>query len=276
MLLCASSPYARRGALWDAFRRHHAQDAAPALVWQAATRTMNPTVRESIIADAFERDEASARAEYGAEFRSDVESFISKEAVAACVEAGVRERPPLSTVGYVAFVDPSGGSADSMTLAVAHAEVNREAQVTTAVLDALREVRPPFSPEAVVGEFAQLLKSYRVTTVVGDRYAGEWPRERFRVHGVSYRCSDHPKSQLYQRLLPVLNSRRAILLDHPRTAQQLVSLERRTARGGRDSIDHPPNGRDDVANAVAGALDLACGGGGRGRAGVLWGTTITE
>jgi hypothetical protein len=23
MMLCASSPYARRGALWDAFRRHH-------------------------------------------------------------------------------------------------------------------------------------------------------------------------------------------------------------------------------------------------------------
>lgn len=35
---------------------------------------------------------------------------------------------------------------------------------------------------------------------------------------------------------------------------QLVGLERRTARGGRDSIDHPPGGHDDVANAVAGAL----------------------
>ena len=28
------------------------------------------------------------------------------------------------------------------------------------------------------------------------------------------------------------------------------------ARGGRDSIDHGPGGRDDVANAAAGALVL--------------------
>jgi len=35
---------------------------------------------------------------------------------------------------------------------------------------------------------------------------------------------------------------------------QFLGLERRTARGGRDSIDHGPGGRDDVANTVAGAL----------------------
>ena len=44
---------------------------------------------------------------------------------------------------------------------------------------------------------------------------------------------------------------------------QLCSLERRTARGGRDSIDHPPRARDDVANAVAGALTVALASRGR-------------
>jgi hypothetical protein len=34
----------------------------------------------------------------------------------------------------------------------------------------------------------------------------------------------------------------------------VVALERRTARGGRDSIDHAPGARDDVANAVAGVV----------------------
>jgi hypothetical protein len=51
---------------------------------------------------------------------------------------------------------------------------------------------------------------------------------------------------------------RCELLDHVRLAAQLTSLERKTARGGRDSIDHAPNAHDDVANAVAGALVL-CG-----------------
>lgn len=30
-------------------------------------------------------------------------------------------------------------------------------------------------------------------------------------------------------------------------------MERRTSRGGRDSIDHPPGSHDDLANVIAGA-----------------------
>jgi hypothetical protein len=37
-------------------------------------------------------------------------------------------------------------------------------------------------------------------------------------------------------------------------ANQLCGLERRTARGGRDSIDHAPGAHDDLANCVAGAI----------------------
>ena len=47
-----------------------------------------------MIDEATERDPASAGAEYGAEFRTDVESFVNREAVEACVSIGVRERPP--------------------------------------------------------------------------------------------------------------------------------------------------------------------------------------
>ena len=37
-----------------------------------------------------------------------------------------------------------------------------------------------------------------------------------------------------------------------RLAAQIVGLERRVTRGGRDSINHGPNRHDDVANCVAG------------------------
>jgi hypothetical protein len=139
-------------------------------------------------------------------------------------------------------------------LGVAHR--NSDAAV---VLDAVREVRPPFSPEAVVGEFSALLKSYRVHTVQGDRYAGESPVEAFAKHGIRYEQSAAPKSDLYRDMLPLLNSGRVELLDHPRLIAQLCQLERRTARSGKDSIDHPPGAHDDVANAVAGAT-VAAGG----------------
>jgi hypothetical protein len=139
-----------------------------------------------------------------------------------------------------------------MTLAIAKRE-----QEGRAVLCALREVRPPFSPESVVADFSVLLKTYGLYVVTGDFYGGAWPPERFQVHGIRYEQSAAPKSDLYRDLLPLLNSRKVELLDHARLIAQLCGLERRTARSGRDSIDHMPNFHDDVCNAAAGALVLA-------------------
>jgi hypothetical protein len=64
-------------------------------------------------------------------------------------------------------------------------------------------------------------------------------------------------------LLPLLNSGRIELLDNPRLIMQLANLERRTARGGRDSIDHPIGQHDDVSNVVAllGSIVISSSGG---------------
>ena len=114
----------------------------------------------------------------------------------------------------------------------------------------------------MVEEFTALLKRYGILSVQGDRYGGDWPAERFRAHGITYKPSERPKSQIYGELLPLLNSGRVELLDHPRLVAQLCDLERRTSRAGKDSIDHGPGGgHDDIANAVAGALLLAQDGG---------------
>ena len=130
------------------------------------------------------------------------------------------------------------------------------------IVDALREFLPPFSPEAVVAEISQLLKSYNVSRVTGDRYGGEWPRESFSRYGIMYELSAMTKSQLYGALLPLLNSTRIDLLDSPRLVSQLANLERKTARGGRDSIDHPQGQHDDLANVCAGlaAITIATSG----------------
>jgi hypothetical protein len=249
VLLCASSVYARRGALWDAFRRYFGKPSAP-LVWKAATREMNPSVPQSIIDRAMERDAASASAEYLSEFRSDIEDFVALEVVEACISVGVHERPRVEGVAYQAFVDPSGGSNDAMTLAIGHRSGD------LAVVDVMRERKPPFSPEALVADFCVTLKDYGLSEVTGDRYAGEWPREQFRKHGVHYRLAEQPRSDLYRDLLPLLNSQRIDLLDSRHLVNQLVNLERRVARGGRESIDHPPGGHDDLANSVAGLAGL--------------------
>lgn len=147
---------------------------------------------------------------------------MTREAIAACVTPGIHERPTEWAHSYVAFVDPSGGSSDAMTLAIAHTEGK------TQILDVIRERKPPFSPEAVTEEYAKLIRSYRLSTVYGDRYGGEWPREQFRKHGVNYEPAEKSKSDLYRALLPLINSGAVDLLDHDKMVTQLTSLDRRT------------------------------------------------
>ena len=255
MQIGASSRYARKGVLWNAYRDHYGKPGGP-LVWSADTETMHPSIDKQFLADEYERDPIAAAAEYGLEWRSDVAAFISREAVEAVVARGVFERPPVLGTIYRAFVDPSGGSSDSFTLSIAH----WDRTANRSVLDVVREVRPPFGPESVVVEFATLLKMYRISQVLGDHYAGEWPREQFRKVGINYEPSAAPKSQIYQEWLPMLNSGQVELLDLPRLITQACGLERRTSRAGRDSIDHAPGAHDDVVNAAAGALvDVANG-----------------
>jgi hypothetical protein len=266
-LLCIGSPYAKRGELYSVFRRHYGADGSPVLVWRAPSLVMNPTLPAKVIAQARQEDPEAAKADYDAEFRSDIETFVSREVVDACVAPGRYELPPISGIRYRAFVDPAGGSGqDSMTLAIAHNEGALN------VLDAVREIRPPFSPEAVASDFAKLLKRYRARSVVGDRFGGEWPRERLRAHGISYILADRSKSDIYRDFLPLLNSGEVQLLDNETVVNQLCALERRTARGGRDSIDHPPGGRDDLCNAVAGVVVMP---GATRRVGT-WGSTTSD
>ena len=249
VLLMASSPYSQRGELYNTYRRHFGRDDARVLVWKASTLEMNPSVDKRIIEEAYESDPESAKAEFGGEFRTDLADYISRETVDALTMQDRHELPPEPGVTYAAFCDPSGGVSDSLTLAIAHLDRN-----AVCILDALLECRPPFDPEAAVVQCAALCRRYGVAKIVGDRYAGEWPRARFAEHGIEFEQSARPKSDLYHDLLPLLNARRIELLDLPRLSAQLCGLERRTARSGRDSIDHSPGGHDDLANAVAGVL----------------------
>lgn len=251
-LIAISTPYARRGELWRVFHDHFGQDDDPILVWQSDSLGMNPTIdRAATIDPAYAADEAMASAEWGAQFRRDLEQFVSREVIDRVVMPDRRELPPLTGIAYRAFCDPSGGASDSMTLAIAHDAGGR------AIVDLAREVKAPFNPDAVTADFAMVLKRYGVRTVTGDRYAGEWPRDRFRAYQIDYRPSEKTKSELYADLLPLLNAGRVELLDLPRLKSQLLNLERRTSRGGKDSIDHAPRQKDDVVNAVAGVVTQA-------------------
>jgi hypothetical protein len=143
-----------------------------------------------------------------------------------------------------------------MTLGIAHDEWGVDGQLV-AVLDVVLEIKPPFNPNEVISRFAALCKTYGVGWLMGDRYGGLWPASRFAAYGLEYVPAPHTKSELYLEILPLLSSERVRLLDQPRLLQQLLALERRSGRSGKDTVDHPVGSKDDVANCAVGALLLA-------------------
>jgi hypothetical protein len=283
LLLVVGSPYARRGSLYDAYQKHFGRDDSRVLVWQAPSLVMNQSLDPQEVARAYEDDPQAAAAEWDAQFRSDVEQFLTAEALDRVVIPSRSDLPPAQEFRYYAFVDPSGGSADSMTMCIAHAEgqgarfkpitnifdsnfqpdpvlrqidEDRQKKPFRIIVDLIKEVKPPFSPEQVVADFTDILRGYNLSRVTGDSYGGGWIAEAFRKVGVRYAPAEQNKTQIYRDFLPLINSGRVELPDDQRLLRQLLSLERKQTRTGRELVDHAPNAHDDVANAVAGACVL--------------------
>jgi hypothetical protein len=251
MLLIASSPYAKKGVLWEHRRRHFGRDNSRLLVWQAPSRTMNPTLRQSVVDEAMAEDPAAGAAEFMAEFRSDVVSFVDRAVVEDAVVTDRREVLPGAMPGLVnlvAHVDAAGGDGrDSMTLAIAA----QDPESGRVILLCVREVRPQFSPEAIAAEYAGVIRSYGLVEAQADRFAGSWPREMFEKHGVTLFPSK-TSSEIFVDTLPLLMSAKVELLDNATLINQLAGLERRVGRG-RDHIAAAGSGHDDLALAAAGA-----------------------
>jgi hypothetical protein len=255
LILGISSPWAQRGLLWSKYRKHFGQDG-DVLVWQADSRTMNPTLSAALIDEAVEDDPEAAASEWGGAFRSDLESYVSTAVLDACTSPGVVERPRVSGVSYRAFLDAAAGSGrDSFVAAVAHLEP-RDGEAPFVVLDAVREVRPPFDPINISAELARFLRSYGITVAQADKYAGSWVSESFALRGAGGAGCGAEVDAVPERAAGV-HREAGDLLDQPRLRAQLAGLERRRRAGGRDVVDHAPAGFDDVANAVCGVLVLA-------------------
>jgi hypothetical protein len=256
MVIGISSPHMRRGLLYRKITEHWAKPG-PILVAKAPTWVMNPTLpRESgTIAAAYARNPSWADAEYGANWRADLEGYVSIDVVRSLIKEGVYERRPERGNRYYAYCDPSGGVGDSMTLAIAHRAAD------TTILDCIREAVAPFDPEAITAEFADVCRSYRVKRLVGDKFGAEWVKSAFRKCGITYVNAETSTTQNYLNLLPILNSGEVDLLDSSKLVAQLTSLERRPRRGAHDSVDHPRDMHDDIATAVAGVCSIIDGSG---------------
>jgi hypothetical protein len=225
---------------------------------QAPSRLLNPSLDQEIIDAAYQDDAESAKSEFGGMFRSDISSYLDDALIDHAANDQPMERPFSPRYRYMAFVDPSGGAHDSMTLGIAHAEHGERIDHVYSVLDHLAVFPAPFEPENVVRDCCILLQRFNIRSVTGDRYGGEWPPSLFRKWGITYEPSEHDKNKIYTEAVALFAQKRVELLALPKLIMEIRMLERRPRSGGRgDSVDHPPSGKDDQANAAIGALLLA-------------------
>ena len=176
--IAGSSPYSRRGVLWNAWRNWHGSENSANLVWQAPTRVMNPSVTQEFIDAEYERDGANAEAKFGAQFRSDLESFLPYQLVEAAVDKERLELPYVPGRQYSAFVDAAAGGPDDYCIAISHREGERY------IIDLVRSAPRPVNPHNATVQFSHLCKQYRIDRCLGMLMGGMGSR---RMEGAGHR-----------------------------------------------------------------------------------------
>jgi hypothetical protein len=251
MLIGISSAHKKAGLLFDRYRESFGQDDPNTLVIKATTLQLNPTVDAAEIEAEIAADPDLKMAEYLCQWRADISSFVSADAVDAATIRGRSVIPPNDSETFFGFIDVSGGVKDSHDCAIAYVDDDGNA-----TLACCRELKSP-DTESVVQEFTGLLQQYKVQVAYADAYGAEWVRGAFARHGIELRKSPLNRSEIYLNFLPAMNAGKVRLIENPRLRQQLLALERKTIRGtGRDVVDHPKAGADDLANAACGAVAL--------------------
>ena len=250
MLLIITTIYAANGPAYDVFREW-GKDDPRRLVVKGTTRDFNPTVSEEFIKAELDKDPHGAGAEYMTIPRSDLETFLDAALVDSATRSSPRELPFAVTnpqgghYSYFAGLDVSGGRGDAAAAAVSRTDGERVAVCAT------RRWPAPHDPLEVAKQVAAFLKSYHLMSATADNYAAEFATASYREAGVHLQPADFSRSESYLYMLPLFTTGRIEIPDEPTLRTELLGLQRRTGRSGKDAVDHPPHGHDDLANATS-------------------------
>jgi hypothetical protein len=184
MLIGISTPYRKVGLLHQKHHDHFGVDDPDVLCVQGDSRSFNPTLSAAAIKKASDADPEAGLSEWQGIFRSDLSQFLSDADIDNCIDySRPMELPPRNGIAARAFIDPSGGRGDAMTLCIGHVEEDR------VVVDVIRGRAAPFDPASVVDEWSSVLRDWSLTEATGDAYSASWCESAFRERGIRYvRC----------------------------------------------------------------------------------------
>ena len=271
-----STPWSRSGLLYELWRENIGKPttATVALCPTPLMRAGDPHVADILRREEVRDPENYAR-EFLAQFVDSVSALLAGADVDACVDRGVRERPPRPDVIYGASVD-IGLRSDSSVVCAFHVEEKDRGPgfptLRMLVIDAVRILKPKplqrVSLDDVEAALAGVALRYRVVKVAGDMHYSDAIAPRLRTRGIGFEeVSMAPTSQEVRAhtLASLVSSHAIRLLDDETLISELKDLRVERRSGGIVSVGASARKHDDVADCVLLAAEAmqrlpACGG----------------
>jgi phage terminase large subunit-like protein len=245
-LILISSP-GRVGSFFHRLVSESYGKADPHCLVLKLTTDVNP----QLTADYFEAmrtlDPVAYRAEVLGEYVESDGGLYDHQAIANCIVSGRGDLPPsaFQDQRIVCAVDPASGARNGDSFAAILGYREKKGRI---VVVASRRWPAPFDPRAVVGEIADLCRSYGVRRCVGDRFGSNLIASLFREAGLEYKPSEKNTSDALLELAPAFGTG-SIELPDPTISSVAADLRDdlraivRRAGGGRDRADAPRNSR---------------------------------
>lgn len=257
--IAISSPGTPDGILYDKFKEHHGKDIHNrTLFLKSDSKTMNETLPQDEIDEAYKDDPVSAANAYGGDFLQSSGNFIKLASLECLVEKGVTERAfdRYSDKTYKCFVDVSSGTegGDGFAFCVGYSRRNLIDESLEIYIAKVLHFEAPFNPNIKIKECCLLAKAYGLNRVTGDRYGANLVTTQFKNNGITFDYCSKNKSELFKDFLSLANSKKLHLTDNPAVLTQAINLKR-VARLGSEVIEKGST-PDDLINAVSGCASI--------------------
>jgi len=247
-----STPYMMRGEIYQDYKQFYGKPNDDVIVFQGSTKLFNPTYSEKKLKKLKKRKPLTYRTEHEALFRTDLSAMYEPAMIDRAMNPDrPLELPVLPDVEYKCFIDVAGGGGrDSFAYAIGHKEKER------IIVDLIRSRPPKFNPDEVTAQCCDLIKTYGISRVYGDKFSGDWASNSFNKNDIEYERSEKTKSELYLEAESPFNTERVDIPNKELAINQLKNLIRKARSGGKDSVDTDSGQPEDEANVIAGVIYL--------------------
>jgi hypothetical protein len=257
-VIILSTAWAKVGLLWTLVEENHGQ---PSTCVAAVTPTLvmrpdEPSLRQAVETER-KRDAANAAREFDCSVLDvDASQFFPSTVIENSI---VKSTAKLRVEEYTSrAMGVDLGFAHDASAAVVVGVFGGQVKVLEAI-----EIKPtpgkPLKPSEVIGRFARLARTYRVSAVVADVHYRETLRESLEATDLRLTpVAEGPggKASMHVRVRAGMSEGNVLLLDDPALIRQLREVQGRAVAGGGLSITSPrrKGGHGDLASAYVGAV----------------------